>query len=299
MNRRGEILFSIIIPTYNSWDALLKCINAIDNQTISKKSFEVIVVNNAVNDPCPYINLLPQNFQLIEEKKPGSYAARNKAIGIAKGIILGFTDADCIPEPKWLSTAACFFKDKSIDILAGNVVLYSKEDEPNIYEAFDVFEDFRIREWVENDGYAVTANLFVRRPIFDTIGVFRDDLFSGCDMEWTMRATTQGCNLKYANAVVIKHPARDSFFKLLKVRRRRFIGHCELNGILYHPIRKKIKTLLKLFSPPIRLIRMQRYKVLPLRHRVMFFIIRYRIKLVLFHEFLFMIVCGKRKNQER
>ncbi|WP_353057092.1 glycosyltransferase family A protein [Microbulbifer sp. VAAF005] len=36
-------------------------------------------------------------------KKPGSYAARNKGVELAEGDWLIFTDADCLPDSKWIA----------------------------------------------------------------------------------------------------------------------------------------------------------------------------------------------------
>jgi len=92
---------SVIIPTYRDWNRLKLCVNALKNQTYPKNRFEAIVVNNDPADPCPYCPL-PDNFVLTTEGKPGSYAARNAGIKIAKGDILAFTDSDCIPYSDWI-----------------------------------------------------------------------------------------------------------------------------------------------------------------------------------------------------
>jgi hypothetical protein len=45
------------------------------------------------------------------------------------------------------------------------------------------------------EGYGATANLFVRRSVFDAVGLFRADVLSLGDREWGKRATSAGFNL--------------------------------------------------------------------------------------------------------
>ena len=95
---------TVIIPTYNDWNRLDKCLLALSNQTYLQKNFEVVVINNNSLDAAPE-NIKKYNFTMHTENKPGSYASRNKGICIAKGDILAFTDSDCIPNLYWIERA--------------------------------------------------------------------------------------------------------------------------------------------------------------------------------------------------
>ena len=95
---------SVIIPTFHDWNRLQSVIDALKKQTYPKDHLEVIIINNDPEDSPPELDL-PDNFRIISESKPGSYAARNKGISAAKGEILAFTDSDCIPYPDWIEQA--------------------------------------------------------------------------------------------------------------------------------------------------------------------------------------------------
>ena len=43
-------VFSIVIPTFNSSDLLLRCLKALENQSALKSEFEVIVANDGSTD---------------------------------------------------------------------------------------------------------------------------------------------------------------------------------------------------------------------------------------------------------
>src|SRR5687767_1234031 len=107
----SNILVSIIIPTYKDWVPLTLCTDALSKQTFPKEMFEIIIVNNNPNEQTPADFRLPENGKIISEPTPGSYAARNAALKIAKGDIVGFTDSDCIPDENWIKRAVDYFNN--------------------------------------------------------------------------------------------------------------------------------------------------------------------------------------------
>ena len=48
-NSKSEFL-SIVIPTFNSSNLLLRCLEALEKQSVSKSKFEVIVANDGSTD---------------------------------------------------------------------------------------------------------------------------------------------------------------------------------------------------------------------------------------------------------
>lgn len=96
-----EIDVTVIIPVYNNAEMLALCLEAIRAQTFPAERFEVIVVDNASTDNCRSV-VDAHGFIYLLETKPGSYAARNAGIRLAKGEILAFTDSDCRPASGWL-----------------------------------------------------------------------------------------------------------------------------------------------------------------------------------------------------
>lgn len=93
---------SIIIPVYNDNDFLKVCLAALTKQTYSKDHFEIIVVDNNSTEDVSQITNRFEQVTLTHESIAGSYIARNKGLSLAKGEIIAFTDADCIPQSDWL-----------------------------------------------------------------------------------------------------------------------------------------------------------------------------------------------------
>ena len=114
---------SVIVPTFRDWESLEKTIRAIQKQTYSTRLFEVILVNNDAENMHAEM-ALPDNFMLVNESKPGSYAARNRGIDLARGDVLAFTDSDCLPEPDWLENAVRHLTNGAIRYAPDVVVLH-------------------------------------------------------------------------------------------------------------------------------------------------------------------------------
>ncbi|MFD2438084.1 glycosyltransferase [Modicisalibacter luteus] len=73
---------SVIVPVYKDWHKAERCIEALSLQTYPRDWYEIIVVDNDESSPG---HQLLHDCILISEPKPGSYAARNAGLQIAKG----------------------------------------------------------------------------------------------------------------------------------------------------------------------------------------------------------------------
>src|SRR6056297_2548076 len=114
-------IVSIIIPVYNDRDRLTNCLQKLYEQDYPKSFYEVIVVDNGSTLSIREM-VLKYRFKIVYEKKPGSYAARNKGIKSACGEILGFTDSDCIPSKDWIKNAATYFSVNSNNLIIGGKI---------------------------------------------------------------------------------------------------------------------------------------------------------------------------------
>lgn len=250
-------IITVIIPTYHDWDRLQLCLDALQNQTISQKYFEVIAVNNDPYDLVPDTLYIPSNAKIINEGKPGSYAARNKAVREAQGTFLAFTDSDCIPDKDWLTNALKIFSsDKKISRIGGKVSIFCEnENNRTSAELYDLLFAFQQKKAVNKLGYSVTANLIVRKEDFLSVGYFNDKLFSGGDHEWNMRAKQKGLSIIYAPNVIVNHPARKTIEELEK-KRRRVVGSWNVSGSYFKYLKKCTYLFLsKVIKPSISVLK--------------------------------------------
>lgn len=216
-----SIVVSIIIPAYNDWQRLSLCIHALSRQTFPLNKFEVIIVNNNPADDVPDQIILPSNFKILNEVKPGSYAARNLGIISSRGTILGFTDSDCIPDEKWIEKAVEYLDlNKSCSRIAGKISIFYSSTRPTTAEIYDKLYAFNQIGYAQNSGTGVTANMFSYKTVFDAIGYFNANLMSGGDFDWGTKAHKKGFQINYVDSIIVNHPARENVNMLIKKERR-------------------------------------------------------------------------------
>ncbi|GAA4903516.1 glycosyltransferase [Mucilaginibacter defluvii] len=290
---------TVIIPTFNDWDRLALCLRALERQTYPADRFEIIVANNNPVDIVPEGYNLPANCQVITEAKPGSYAARNAALKIAKGDILAFTDSDCIPYDDWISTAVNHFDNHpQCYRIGGSVELFYQSAKLTKAELYESVFAFNQERYVNVEGTSITANMFTRRKVFDAVGDFNDTLMSGGDYEWGVRALKGGFGIDYVPELVIKHPARHDLKEIADKARR--VGGGQAGFQQNKKIDKlgHIISFIKEVRPTggdIRYI-MKKGKNLSLRQKLDVFFVRYYLKAVRSAE-RYRVLTGKKASR--
>lgn len=209
---------SVIVPTYRDWTCLQRCLDALARQTYPATSCEILVVDNDPAGELPAGFCLPANARYLRESQPGSYAARNSGIAAARGSVLAFTDADCVPRNDWLDSAVRVLL-QGTGRVAGRIELFYRHAEPGLVELYESLTAFDQAGYAASGG-AVTANMVTWASSFDRAGLFDATLFSGGDNEWGRRADACGLSVVYAEHVVVGHPARSELAQLkAKIRR--------------------------------------------------------------------------------
>jgi GT2 family glycosyltransferase len=271
---------SVIIPSCHDWVRLSLCFGALAKQTFPKVCFEIIVVNNDPDDSIPPGFWVPDNAIILNESKPGSYAARNKAISVAKGDIFAFTDADCLPQEDWLESAVrCLENNKEASRVGGKICLIMPKTKHSFAEIYEKVFAFRQEEFVRKQGMAATANMIAKKTVFEKIGLFDESLMSGGDAEWGIRANSQGSLIIYAETCVIWHPTRTRFSGLIQKAKREAGGSFML--------RKRDKFIKKMFDislgflPPVRSIKRVTFdKSLSVSEKIIAICLRYLLRII-------------------
>lgn len=239
------MIFSVIVPVFRDWKRLAKCLEGLSNQTLPQEQFEILIVNNDPKTKVPEGFIFPDNSRLIHQTIPGSYASRNLAVSEAQADFLAFTDSDCIPENDWLENSHALLQE-GYDLVGGKIKLFKPNKGTELAYIYEHYFSFNQEKNVLEKRQSVTANLIGKRSIFQEIGLFREDLLSGGDFEWTRRASQKGYKIGFGENVIVSHPARKNLKQLVKKRKRTVGGMYFMNFKDFSSLQRLQYTLVTL-----------------------------------------------------
>lgn len=212
---QDQISVTIIIPVYNDKSSLLKLL-----PVLTEKSYpypvEIFVVDNASTDGTAQIVNYFKNVHLLQENehKNSPYSARNRGIEASEGDIIVLLDSTCIPDSNWLNNGIEFLFDQNSDIVGGDV-RFDFEGNITAGKIYDSLTNIKMKESIEKKGVAKTANLFIRKSVFDKVGMFPEGIRSGADVIWTGNAKRNGLSLDFCESAIVYKKAR-GFAALVK-----------------------------------------------------------------------------------
>jgi glycosyltransferase involved in cell wall biosynthesis len=198
---------SVIVPAHNASAGMPRLLEALAAQTLDD-AYEVIVVDDGSTDATSeHVQRRPWVRYLRSDEQQGSYAARNRGVELARGDVIAFTDADCVPLATWLERGLEALT-ADVDLVAGRID-FELSERPSVAAIVDSIR-FLDQEHYTSLGFGATANLLVRRSAFEKVGSFNASLRSGGDQEFGLRATAAGARIRYASQAIVMHESRDT-----------------------------------------------------------------------------------------
>lgn len=157
-------LVSVIIPVYNCEEFLERCLDSVYAQTM--QDFEVIAVNDGSTDRSLEIlrsyEAKHANLRVIDQPNSGQGAARNRALGLARGEYVLFVDSDDFIESVTLQVTTERAEQDQSDLVHFDWKLYSsRPDRPGShYYNADPFWHKRVLEGIECDELLRVQNFY-------------------------------------------------------------------------------------------------------------------------------------------
>lgn len=196
----GEPSVSVIIPCRNAAGTLGRTLAALAAQVPAPPD-EVIVVDDGSSDgSAEFAERAPVVTRVLRQRGAGPAAARNLGAAEAAGKLLVFLDADCEPTPEWLAAGrSCA---RHADFVQGAVSPLPGEEVGPFDRSLWV-----TRSW----GLYESANLFVRRSLFEAVGGFESWLVPadgkelGEDALLGWRARRSGARVLFCSEALVHH----------------------------------------------------------------------------------------------
>lgn len=203
---RAQLQISVIIPVHNDTVGLKITLESLKTQSLPSQAFEVIVANDGgsaeVESVCTAYGV--KSIKIVPNQ--GSYYARNRGLEQAEGPNLAFVDADITVPPQWLESGLAALE--RADYVAGDIEI-EKEKIKEVADLYEFYTAFNIRKYIQQHHFGVTANLFVKKEVFDRVGVFEERLRSSGDLEFGDRVYAAGVfRQMYEPSIRVLHPPR-------------------------------------------------------------------------------------------
>ncbi len=179
-------MISVVIPVYNEEAEITNLLDSLMALNWNRDRLEILCVDNNSTDKSLSI-LRSYPITVLQEPVPGPYSARNTAIHQAQGEFIAFTDADCIVSPEWLMDLWKAFDSDQVGAVGGSLVPRKITNYVDYFEGCVFKSPNHSRGTDRIKPYIVTANAIYRKAVFDELGVFDDQNFSGPDVEMSWR----------------------------------------------------------------------------------------------------------------
>ena len=210
---------SVIIPTYERCDSLVRALTALSRQTFPYDKYEVIVsVDGSTDSTMEMLKGFQAPYELRTIWKPneGRSAARNRGIQEAKGDVLIFLDDDMEALPGLIERHYERHRDNHGVCVLGNIPVSISEHSPplDIYLAETVYIPFMAR--LSSPDYKFhglefySGNFSIRRDTLRRVGLFNTGYSVSEDSELGLRIARAGIEVVFEpDAVSRQHIEKD------------------------------------------------------------------------------------------
>jgi len=241
-----NVQVSIIIPTYNRFDFIIKTLKSVEELNYPKENYEVIIVDDGSTDGTKdymisYSETTGLNFSYIYQNNSGPATARNVGWKNAKGKFIAFTDSDCIVDKNWLNELINGFTSEIIAGVGGSAQGVGNDIFSRYFAQTGMYSTRLINGTVT---YLLTLNACYRKDILQKFNGFNEGFKQpgGEDPDLSFRIRKKGYQLNYNPNAIVYHHHKSNFISFIKTFRNYGKGQALL--VKLHPewyIKENIK----------------------------------------------------------
>jgi glycosyltransferase involved in cell wall biosynthesis len=197
---------SIVIPAYNSVQYISQTLDSIHAQTF--REYEVIVVNDGSDDREELEHLIqshPLSIIYLSQENKGVSAARNAAIGIARGEFYAQVDADDQWTPDYLEVQLGFLQsDPGVALVYPNATIVGDSAEVDLqFMTISPSEGDVTFESLVRQRCVVMTSVTARLSAIREVGMFDEELRSCEDFDLWLRIAKNGGRIIYHRQALV------------------------------------------------------------------------------------------------
>ena len=199
--------YSIIVPTHNRPDALMRCLSSLSLLDRQQLEIEIIVVDDGSDQSLQtLVNTSELDAQFIIQANYGPAHARNAGAAAAKGSTLIFIDDDCTVDNAYVTKLANAVRQYPSAMIGGPVINQLQDN--RLAESTQVLVTFLREVDRSADGsikFFSSNNLAVPRSEFIKMGGFDERLRLGEDREFCHRWRMGNRPIIYVPDAIVYH----------------------------------------------------------------------------------------------
>jgi glycosyltransferase len=250
VRKKGEMKISVITATHNSASTVkdtLTCIRQQDYPDIE----HIIVDGISTDQTVDIVKGFPHVGKLVSEKDSGIYDAMNKGIRLATGEVIGILNSDDVYiDATVLSAVAAAFADPAVMTLYADLQYVHPMDLGSIRRTW-VTGPFKKKNFYYG-WMPPHPTFFVRKDVYEQVGLFNTDLRSAADYELMLRILLKhGLPAHYIPRVIVKMRAggvsNASLWNRLRANKEDRLAW-KLNGLKPYFFTLYLKPLRKIFQ---------------------------------------------------
>ncbi len=209
---------SVVIPTFNRLARLKRVLQALSQQTLDEREFEVIAVSDGCTDGTDeYLsNATPLPVVHLRQDNSGPGAARNHGVRLARGRLILFLDDDVLATPELVERHVKAHGDSTSTVVIGPMLNapgfeyrpWVAWEQAKLYKQY---EAMRLGVYSATFRQFYTGNASVPRELVVGAGGFDTAFRRAEDIELSYRLDRLGATFVFDEAAAAHHLAERSF----------------------------------------------------------------------------------------
>jgi len=213
-------LISVVVPAYNAVETLEECLAALLDQSIPRSEYEMIVVDDGSTDETQEVAKKYERVRLLSQPNRGPGAARNLGVSQARGEIILFTDADCVPTKEWIEEMVKPFAEPDVVAVKGAYrtrqrALLARFIQAEFEERYALLERERYVDFV--DSYSAAY----KKADFEAAEGFDPDFLMSEDVDLSYKLSKQGYKMVFNPKAIVYHRHPETFWTYSRAKFQR------------------------------------------------------------------------------